>query len=265
MTVPDVLDSGFGILRRAPATVLGVTATFAVPVSLLVAWGASGVEGVDADSVLERTDSTLQVGGPPLSDGAAVLAFVAPSLALVFVAAALARLASAWAVGHDLELGTVLRATVRRTWPLLAAWTLVHLLELVSSIGIVAPLAVMALFVVTAPAIGAEDLGPVAALRRSARLTRRAFWRVLGIALLSIVVEEMFVTAVAILPTLVSAWLGTDGIGWVLSVAVNLLTTMVTLPIVAGITVSLYLDLRVRTEGLDLELAAIEAFPRPLS
>ena len=123
----------------------------------------------------------------------------------------------------------------------------------------------MALFVVTAPVIGAEDLGPVAALRRSARLTRRAFWRVLGIALLSIVVEEMFVTAVAILPTLVSAWLGTDGIGWVLSVAVNLLTTMVTLPIVAGITVSLYLDLRIRTEGLDLELAAIDAFRRPAS
>ncbi len=33
------------------------------------------------------------------------------------------------------------------------------------------------------------------------------------------------------------------------------------MPVVAGITVLIYLDLRVRTEGLDLELDAIEAFP----
>ena len=38
-------------------------------------------------------------------------------------------------------------------------------------------------------------------------------------------------------------------------------TQLVTIPVVAGITVLIYLDLRVRTEGLDLELDAIEAFP----
>jgi hypothetical protein len=33
------------------------------------------------------------------------------------------------------------------------------------------------------------------------------------------------------------------------------------MPVVAAITVLIYLDLRVRTEGLDLELDALEAFP----
>ena len=55
--------------------------------------------------------------------------------------------------------------------------------------------------------------------------------------------------------------LGTDGVGWVLSAMTSILTQLLTIPVVAGITVSLYLDLRVRTEGLDLELDAIEAFP----
>jgi hypothetical protein len=47
----------------------------------------------------------------------------------------------------------------------------------------------------------------------------------------------------------------------VLPAVVSILTQLVTLPVVAGITVLIYLDLRVRTEGLDLELDALAAFP----
>ena len=98
-------------------------------------------------------------------------------------------------------------------------------------------------------------------MRRSARLVSRRFWRVLGLALLSVLVEWFFETAIGLLPSLFALFLGTDGIGWVLSAAVAILTQLITMPVVAGITVLIYLDLRVRTEGLDLELDAIEAFP----
>ena len=82
-------------------------------------------------------------------------------IALVFVAAAMARLVSAWHVGHDLTLRELLRGSVTRAWPLLAAWTMVHLLELVSVLGLgILPLAVMTWFLVTAPIIGAEGIGP---------------------------------------------------------------------------------------------------------
>ena len=43
--------------------------------------------------------------------------------------------------------------------------------------------------------------------------------------------------------------------------AVGLITQLITMPFVASVTVLIYLDLRVRTEGLDLELRAGEAFP----
>jgi hypothetical protein len=263
MTVPDILDGGFAILKQAPATIVGLTAVFVVPIQALGAWLNRGAEGLTFDDVLGQTDTSLQIGDTGATNGAAALVLqVGPMIALVFVAAAIARLVSAWHVDHDLTLSELLRQTLRRAWPLLAAWVLVHVLETVSIIGFgVLPLAVMTWFLVTAPVIGAEGLGPIRAMRRSARLVNRRFWRVLGLALLSVLVEWLFETAIGLLPSLFALFLGTDGIGWVLSAAVTILTQLITMPVVAGITVLIYLDLRVRTEGLDLELDANEAFP----
>ena len=262
MTVSDILDGGFAILRQAPATIIALTAVFVVPIQALGAWLNRGADGLDLDTVLQQGDTSFQLGGSSGVSGAAGLVLQAgPMLALVFVAAALARLVSAWHVGHDLSLGSLLRGSLIGAWPLLASWVLVHALEAVSVIGLVLPLAVMSWFLVTAPVIGAEGLGPIKAMRRSARLVGRRFWMVLALALLSFLVESLFETAIGLLPTLLTSFLGTDGVGWVLPAAVGILTSLITMPVVAGITVLVYLDLRVRTEGLDLELAAIEAFP----
>lgn len=261
MTASDILDGGFEILRRAPATVIGLTAAFVVPVYALGGWLGRGADGVDLGEAIEQGDASLGLGGPALSGAAATVLTVGPMLALVFVAAALARLVSAWYVGHDLSIGALLRGSLTQSWPLLASWVLVHLLEAVALIGVVLPLAVMTWFLVTAPVIGAERLGPVAAMRRSARLVRRRFWAVLGVALLGLGVEQLFETAIGLVPSVLSTLLGTEGLGWLLAGAVGILTSLVTIPVVAGITVLIYLDLRVRTEALDLELDAIDAFP----
>ena len=263
MTVADILDGGFAILRRAPATVIGLTALFMVPIQALGAWLNRGAEGIDLEELRTQTELTFQIGDTGADSAPAFFVLqVGPMLALVFVAAALARLVSAWYVGHDLTMGELLRSTLRRAWPLLASFVLVHALEGVSVIGFgILPLAVMTWFLVTAPVIGAEGLGPLAAMRRSARLVSRRFWMVLGLALLSFLVEALIETAIGALPTFVSLFLGTEGLGWVLAGVVAILTTLITMPVVAGITVLIYVDLRVRTEGLDLELDAVDAFP----
>lgn len=262
MTVSDILDGGFNILRRAPATIIGLTAIFVVPVFALGSWLNRGADGIDFEAVLDQSDTSFQlVGGAGIDGGAAAVLQVGPMIALVFLAAALARLVSAWYVGHDLTLTALLRGNLAQAWPLVVSWVLVHLLEAVAVIGLVLPLAVMTWFVVTAPVIGAEGLGPIQAMRRSARLVGRRFWMVLGTVLLGFLVEQLFELAIGLLPAVMSALLGTEGVGWVLSAAVGILTSLITMPLVAGITVLIYLDLRVRTEGLDLELEAIEAFP----
>lgn len=263
MTVSDILDGGFAILKRAPATIIGLTAAFVVPIQAYGAWLNRNAEGVDLDAVFQQSDTSFSLGETSGTSGwAAVVLTVGPMVALVFVAAALARLVSAWHVGHDLTLSTLLRGSVTRMWPLLIAWVLVHALEAVAVIGFgVLPLAVMTWFLVTAPVIGAENLGPIQAMRRSARLVSRRFWVVLGLALLSFLVESLFESAISLLPTFLSLYVGTDGVAWVLPAVIGILTSLITMPVVAGITVLIYLDLRVRTEGLDLELDALKAFP----
>jgi hypothetical protein len=79
--------------------------------------------------------------------------------------------------------------------------------------------------------------------------------------LLSGLVATLFGYALGIVPTVLSLLVGTDGFGWLLTAAAGVLTSLITMPVVAGTTVLIYLDLRVRTEGLDLELEAAEAFP----
>ena len=263
MTMSDLLDGGFTIIKRAPATIVGLTALFVVPIQLVAAFLDRGVEGFDFDEAVQQTNDNLELGGSTSGWGDLVLT-VGSMLALVVVAAAIARLVSAWYVGHDLTTRELLRGTVPIAWSLLASCVLVHALEAVSILGLgVLPLAVMTWFLVTAPVIGAERLGPIKAMRRSARLVHRRFWNVLGAALLCILVETLFQFAVSLLPQFVSFFVGTEGIAWVLPALVGVVSQLVTMPFVAAVTVLIYLDLRVRTEGLDLELRAGEAFAAP--
>jgi hypothetical protein len=261
MTASDILDGGFSILKQAPATIVAFTAVFIVPIQLFGAWLNRDVSGFDFDEVVQQSDMSFEVGGSAGSASAAIVLQLGPMVALVFVAAAIARLVGAWHVGHDLSLGELLRGSLPRAWALLASFVLVHVAESIAVIGVVVPLAVMTWFLVTAPVIGAERVGPIAAMRRSSQLVSRRFWNVLGLALLCFLVEQLFENAIALIPMVVSLFVGTEGVAWVLPAVVGLLTQLITIPFVAGVTVLIYLDLRVRTEGLDLELRAGDAFP----
>lgn len=266
MTVSDVLDGAFAILKAAPATIIAFTAVFAVPVHLLGAWLQrdllAGGSFLDAFEQGDTSLTGVDQGGSMSGTWAQVVLFFGPALALVFVAAAIVRLVGAWHTGRDLSLSELLRGSVPMAWPLLASWTLVHIAELVGMLACGFPaLAVMTWFLVTAPVIGAEHLGPVKAMRRSARLVGRRFWPVMGLVLLAGIVSALFGYALSLVPTVVSLLVGTSGYWWLLTAASGVLSSVITMPIVAATTVLIYLDLRVRTEGLDLELDAIDAFP----
>jgi len=114
------------------------------------------------------------------------------------------------------------------------------------------------------PAMLLENLGVGASLGRSFRLTRRSFWRTFGILLLTAIVVYVVVTAVAVPFTFLGALLGqvfgsTElGVGFAASQTVSTLGSvvgsMVAYPFLASVTALLYVDLRMRREGLDVEL-----------
>ena len=119
-----------------------------------------------------------------------------------------------------------------------------------------------------APALLLEHLAVGAALRRSVALVKGSFWRVLGILLLTVVVVYFVMLAVgtpfSLLGNLVIG-LDSQGSGDLPSAGVffaqqavaslgSVLGSVLALPFLASVTALIYIDLRMRREGLDVEL-----------
>ena len=118
---------------------------------------------------------------------------------------------------------------------------------------------------VAAPALILENLGILAALRRSYRLVRGSFWRIFGIGLLTFVVtavvRQLFTLPFGLISGVVVALTAGDDPGFggsLLQLLIadigEVLAGAVLYPFGAGVTALLYLDLRMRREGLDVDL-----------
>ncbi|MET9708745.1 glycerophosphoryl diester phosphodiesterase membrane domain-containing protein [Nocardiopsis alba] len=144
-------------------------------------------------------------------------------------------------------------------------------------IGIVVTLAValLTLAVVVAPALWIwvrlyyampvvvlERIGPFKAMARSWRLSRGSWWRTLGywlLAMLIVMVVQMVLnTPAAIVSGGIAFFAPEAAWGVIVSAAVTYVATVllyaITQPFVAGVNTLLYIDLRMRREGLDLRL-----------
>ena len=190
----------------------------------------------------------------------ALLAGLLPSMSLPFIAGALGRLVAAWRAGGDMTAGAALRAAARKWWVLLIAWLLTHLAEGLAMLAFLFPaLLLMALWQVAAPAIVVEDLGPMQGLRRSGRLAGTRFWPTVLAVLAAGFVHYVLNAMLPLVFQLVATALGDSG-GWVVLAVGTTATSLVTTAFLAGFAVALYLDLRVRSEGLDLQLDADQHF-----
>lgn len=114
-----------------------------------------------------------------------------------------------------------------------------------------------------------ETAGPVRAIRRSFALTRgpAAFWRIFGIRLLTAIVVGIAGSILSVPLTLLGAGLavGTQA-AWLLTIvqSVNvLIQSVLTTPFVAGVDSLLYVDQRIRREGLDMQLIQQAQAARP--
>ncbi|MBL1099514.1 hypothetical protein [Streptomyces coffeae] len=130
-------------------------------------------------------------------------------------------------------------------------------------------------FSLAAPALMLEKQGIIAALRRSAKLVRGAWWRVFGVQLLALVLV-FIVGAIVEIPTSMAAmvmggdnamdWLSGEAVsvGWTFLVVIGIggvISSTITFPISAGVTALLYMDQRIRREALDIELARAAGVP----
>ncbi|MFE9459480.1 hypothetical protein [Streptomyces californicus] len=130
-------------------------------------------------------------------------------------------------------------------------------------------------FSLSAPALVLERQGVVAALRRSVKLVRGAWWRTFGVLVLSqliILLMSMIVSvpfaAIAVIAdgTSLSELLegGGTASGWPFLIVTGIgdvIVSTLVYPFFGGVTALLYVDQRIRREALDLDLARAAGLP----
>lgn len=254
MSVSDILDGAFKLFKANARTVLIIVAVITLPVHFLTGYALRGSL---------RPFSDIDPNAASTDAGTVVMSILATLLSLLvtpFIAGAIARVVAASYLGRVMGPGEALKVAARRFLPLLGAFILVHLLEfsgvIACGIGLIVTMpAFMALFVLTAPAIVVEDLGPIEAMRRSWRLVRPRFWPVLGTALLAGFIAWVIANVLQTLPGVLAITVSASWI-WIVVVAFGVVASLITEPIVAIVATLLYFDARIRHEGFDLELMA---------
>lgn len=257
LTRPDIVDGAIAVLKAAPRTMLGLSAVVMVPVELLSAWlrrdqlASSGLQGAFR-AVSGQTTTGV--------DGSGWGVLVLSSLALSIVTAAVAQLVLSSYQHRELTGRAALVAALRRFPALLGGWVLVKLTEVLGGVLLgVGAVAAMALGAMVAPVIGVEGGGGFHAIRRSWSLARPNFGGVFGAVLLIFLVDGLLgfcLQGIALVPRLVVSG---DGI-WVLDALASSAAAIATVPFVAAAATLVYLDCRVRSEGLDIEIALEERF-----
>lgn len=194
-----------------------------------------------------------------------LLSFPVALLLYPFTAGALYRAASSLAAGNLETVGSVLAGTARRyfaIWGLKILWWLV-VLGCFAIVTIPVVIWVLVRWAAGMPALFSEGIGPVKALGRSWNLTRDNWWRTLGIVIIVWIMVGLIQSALGFLFTGIAALIPglSDDLraGLVLTVA-TLVEAVVGVITPIAITM-LYLDLRVRKEGLDLDQLARQAAP----
>jgi hypothetical protein len=124
-------------------------------------------------------------------------------------------------------------------------------------------------FRMAGPVVVLERDGPGRSLARSWRLVRRSWWRVFGISLLAALIVLITAGILQLPFELIAGRVGGGNtylpgaggsvLGILISAVGSIVAGAVTRPISAGVAVLLYVDLRMRREGLDLVLQTAAA------
>lgn len=264
MTVTEILDGSFTVVRTKPRTVLIIAATILVPVQMFSAYASrSGLADIGAAFTRPGMNALAESSGSTMTNVdflMSILAMLLASLAVFFLGGALTHLVTQWYLGADPSAGEALSATFKRTWAILAAWSLL----LIAKVGAAIPcylglVFVVPLFSLTAPVMIAEGAGPIAAAKRSWQLISRRLWRNIGVVALVTLVEYVLQQILILLPTAIAVALPSP-FNWISLGVANSFVSFVTTSALVSASVLLYMDMRIRTEGLDLEIEAVDAF-----
>jgi hypothetical protein len=244
--VGEILDAAFAVYRRNAFPLWKLVAVVvALPAAMNGALAVAERQVNDSDS----SSGSLVI----LQLLVLLVSLVASSLA---TAAALRLVADAY-LGRAIDPGASLRFGLRRLPAVIGMSLLVGIAVVIASLFLLAPgIYLYVAWSVAMPALLGERLGVIRALGRSHALVRGRFWPCAGVIVLAFLL--MFIVALVLLAVL-AALVGSSDNDTVLFVeqgVSTLIANALVLPFQVAVTVVLYIDLRVRKEGFDVQLLA---------
>jgi hypothetical protein len=282
MALPELLDELFRLYRRQFSLIVGVALLVALPG--LVWTLITGTYRLNSASYANLFTTTP--GAQPVFNstqfanlaGPISLGALGSLILLPFSVGAVYRAVTDVALGRPATIGSVLRETLARYWPLLGliglavaffiVWIIAEIIGVLLLVlpGIAVFCAAVYLAVrwsLTVAAMMAEDIGPIRGLGRSWNLVKGSWWRTLGILLIVGILQTIISYALVILFGLIAAIVSAgDFRAALVQIGGTLLSALVS-PITTIAVVLLYFDLRVRKEGLDLDQLAQQTSPGP--
>lgn len=247
-----VIGRAFSTIGGNPAATLGIAFLFsALPTSLF-----SLLSQRMRPEAMDVANFSTWIGA------AAVAGFVAFVLKLI-TQGALTRATVNSETGERASFADCAGTGLRAALPLFGLAILSGLAIMLGLMLLIVPGVILfTMWAVSGPAVVAERLGPIAAMRRSAELTSGARWKVFGLLLLLLIGGAMLQGALA--GTITQSYGGVQQMGGVMAggglptawIIVNVLVTTVTGAVGAIVQASLYIELREWKEGPALDRLA---------
>jgi hypothetical protein len=299
--VGEILDGAISAIRRHPKVMLGVAALVGVVSALLNAVvtlvAFRDLEGIDPETATDEevlNAAAASVGGALASFAVlTVVTLIATGILTVAIGRAVlgqpVSLGEAWQAARPYLLRliglSILSSLV--VFGVFFAGPIIGILIAVAGAeglgiavavlggigGFVAAVFLYVKFALAAPALILERQRVIEAMRRSYRLVTGSWWRTLGIlilaAVLAWIIGGIIQTPFSLLGMGTSYYVpGADiNAPSAADVAIasigGIIASAVTLPFSAGVTTLLYVDRRMRREGLDIELARAASAQAP--
>jgi hypothetical protein len=292
----DLYDGAFQTIRRNPKAMVGlsagvITLFMVVPAVLSLVLAGLGELSFGSGLGAELSDSGSPAG-PLVATAAGYLGTFFGAFATVVLNGMLVHVVAQAVLGRKTTIAEAWHATKGRLLRLVGLTLLngalaVVVLGVPVAVGIVVgitvgtgqgflvgvPLSLAAVvllvflqvrfFQLAAPALVLERIGVLAALRRAGRLSRRQWWRLFGILLLTTIVVGV-VGQILGIPFALAGGIGSVALsgtgGGLLLVFSSYLSQIVvgavTTPFTSAVVALQYVDQRIRKEGLDVQLIA---------
>ncbi|WP_181776871.1 hypothetical protein [Amycolatopsis pittospori] len=283
LNLTDILDGAVTTMRRYWRMVFGAAAVTAV---LTAAIDLIGLLLIDTTEDLERlrdlgpaaTDQELLNQMVDMLGGSLAVSFVsllATMIGTTLLTGFLTVLMGKAALGKPIVFKDAVKEAAGRLLPLLGLTVLYTLAIMVAAIFCLVPAIIPFTFwALASPALLLERGTVREAFRRSVKLVSGMFWRVFGILLLAAVISA-FLAMIITTPFSFSAFLSIFGDmdqvyipstgDLILQSVGTVIAQTIVGPFTALVTVILYIDQRMRREGMDIELARAAGITPPPS